>query len=60
MADFSAHQRSSGAGWVVGAAVVVLLLLFIVFGSGSATSIDPTSAGTGAELPNVTTPAPTE
>ena len=36
MSDFSTNRTGSSKGWIIGAIVVVLIVLFIVFSSGSA------------------------
>jgi hypothetical protein len=36
MSDFSTNRTGSSKGWIIGAIVVVLVVLYIVFSSGSA------------------------
>ncbi len=45
MADYTHIQKTSSTNWIIGAIVVVLILLFVVFAGGSGTGTDDAAVG---------------
>jgi len=62
MADITTIQKTNAKGWIIGAIVVVLVLLYVVFAGGSAPTGDATlqpGATPAIEPAPAVDPAPT-